>query len=154
MRCIMKTLPASVVVAGVVFIAALSAACSGSGSSSTLPTAPTATAPTGTATVESFDGTVDVAGSDVHPFTVTQSSGQVNVTLVTAGPPPTIYVGLAVGTLSNGTCTRITNANVLVQAGAVAQISGTATAGSYCVEVYDAGNQLVSIAYTVTVSHY
>jgi hypothetical protein len=146
----MKTLSALVVT---IFIVALSAACSGG--SSTLPTAPTATTTTtGTPTVESFDGTVDVAGSDVHPFTITQSSSQVNVTLNTAGPPPTIYMGLAVGTYSNSTCTRLTGANVLVQAGTVPQLSGTANAGSYCVEVYDAGNQLAPITYNVSVSHY
>lgn len=147
----MKTLSALVVA---IFIVALSAACSGG--SSTLPTAPTATTttPTGSATVESFDGTVDVGGSDVHPFTVTQASSPVSVTLTVAGPPPTIYMGLAVGTLANGACTALTGANVLVQAGTGAQLSGSANAGSYCVDVYDAGNQLVQITYTVTVSHY
>ena len=63
-------------------------------------------------------------------------------------------MGLAVGTYSNGACTRLTGANVLAQAGTVPQLSGTANAGSYCVEVYDAGNQLVPITYNVSVSHY
>jgi hypothetical protein len=148
----MKTLRAAAALVGVVLIAALSAACSGG--SSTLPTAPTASTPTGTATVESFDGTLDVSGSNVYPFTVTQASSPVNVTLSAATPPPTIYVGLAVGTYSNGTCTFLSGANLLVQAGANAQLSGSANAGSYCVDVYDAGNQLVPITYTVSVSHY
>lgn len=137
-----------------VLIALVSAACSGSGSTtSTLTTAPTATP-----TTESFDGTVAVGGSDFHPFTVTLGGGQVNVTLTGATPPSTIYMGLAVGNYDStaNACTPINTANVVTQAGSVAQLSGTLTnPGSYCVQVYDAGNQLEQqVTYTVTVTHY
>ena len=136
-----------------VFFALLAAACSGGSSS----TSPLATAPTATPTTESFDGAVDVGGTDFHPFTVTLSGGQVNVTLAAATPPATIYMGVAVGSYDStaNTCTRLSGANVVTQAGSVAQLSGTLTnAGGYCVQVYDAGNQLQPVTYTVTVTHY
>jgi hypothetical protein len=103
---------------------------------------------------ETFSGAIDVGGSDWHTFTVLQSGGQVNVTLTTAGPPPTIYMGLGVGTPSGDSCSLITNAQTLTQAATVAQLSGTVNAGMYCVMVFDAGNQTAQITYSVTVTHY
>jgi hypothetical protein len=80
--------------------------------------------------------------------------GQVNAILTAAGPPSTIYMGLGIGTYSSGTCTLLSGGSVITQAGSVAQLSGTINAGSYCVQVYDAGNQSVAVSYTVTVNHY
>lgn len=129
-------------------VAALSA-CSGS-STSSLPTAPSANP-----TSETFTGTVPVGGSDTHNFTVGQSNGQVNVTLTAAGPPATIYMGLGVGTpATDASCTLLTNASIVTPAGTTAQLTGTANAGTYCVVVYDVGNQVGDITYSVTVSHY
>jgi hypothetical protein len=48
----------------------------------------------------------------------------------------------------------LNNAYLTTQAGAAPQLSGTAGAGSYCVVVYDVGNQTGPITYAVTVSHY
>jgi hypothetical protein len=39
-------------------------------------------------------------------------------------------------------------------AGTSAQLTGTLDAGSYCVMVYDAGNQTAPVTYAVTVNHY
>ena len=132
-----------------VALAAAIAACTSSDSSSSNSTSPTATV-----TTENFSGTVDVGGSAVHPFTVALSNGQLNVILTSAGPPSTIYEGLGIGTYASSTCTLLTNGSVITQAGATAQLSGTVNAGSYCVKVYDAGNQTAAISYTVTVNHY
>ena len=90
----------------------------------------------------------------MNPFTVTLSGGQVNVNLTAAGPPSTIYMGVGVGTYSAPTCTLLTNGSVVTQAGTTAQLSGTLNAGSYCVMVYDAGNQSAPVSYSVTVNHY
>jgi hypothetical protein len=114
----------------------------------------TATSPTATVTTEAFTGNVDAVGRDVHQFSVTLSGGQVNVDLTAAGPPSTIYMGLGVGTFSDSTCTLITNGSAVTQAGSTAQLSGTLNAGSYCVMVYDAGNQVATVSYAVTVNHY
>lgn len=125
-----------------------------SGGDSTSSTTSSTTSPTTSVTTENFTGSVDVGGKDVHTFTVALSGGQLNVILTAAGPPSTIYMGVGVGTYSSGTCTLLSNGYLVTQAGATAQLSGTVNAGSYCVVVYDAGNQTAAITYAVTVSHY
>jgi hypothetical protein len=114
----------------------------------------TTTSPSTPIITENFTGTVDPSGTSVNPFTVATSGNQVNVILTAAGPPTTIYMGIGVGTYANATCTLLTNGSVVVQAGATAQLSGTVNAGTYCVEVFDAGNQTAQISYAVTVTHY
>ena len=121
------------------------------GSSSSSLASPSLTA---MATTETFQGTVDVGGISTNPFTVGVSGGQVNVTLTAAGPPSTIFMGLAVGGVSSGVCTPLSGAAVIAQGGSAAQLSGTAAAGSYCVMVYDVGNQSAPVDYSVTVSHF
>lgn len=138
--------------ATILIVLASAFACT-SGSDSTSSTSST-TSPTTAVTTESFTGTVDVGGKDVHAFTVALSGGQLNVILTAAGPPSTIYMGLGIGTYSGDTCTLISNGYLVTQAGATAQLSGTVNAGSYCVMVYDAGNQTAQITYAVTVNHY
>lgn len=133
----------------VFMLAALVTACGGSTNPSSSLLAPSAMLST-----ETFAGTVDIGGSDSHTFSVLQSGGQVNVTLTAAGPPPTIYMGLGVGTPSGGSCALLTNAQILTQAATVAQLSGTVDAGAYCVMVFDAGNQTAQITYSVTITHY
>ncbi|HVZ22723.1 MAG TPA: hypothetical protein VG871_16735 [Vicinamibacterales bacterium] len=129
------------VLAAAVFLAG----CGGSSSPS---------APSGTPTTETFTGTVAIGAGDSHPFTIAQSGGEVDVTLTAAGPPPTIYEGLGIGTYAGTTCTPISSATTLAQAGSTAQLTGVLDAGSYCVEVYDVGNQTAAATYTVTVSHF
>jgi len=124
------------------------AACSSSGSNTTV------TSPSTDPTTDVFTGTVPVGGSDSHTFTISLSNGQVNVILTQAGPPATIYEGLGIGTPSGSTCSILTGGAVATPAGATAQLSGTAAAGSYCIVVYDIGNQTSDITYSVTVTHY
>ena len=113
---------------------------------------------TGTPVTETFTGTVVVAGSDIHSFVV-NVSGTVNVTLTAAGPPATIPMGLGVGspTTSNGSlaCSLLTGATTSTPAGTTPQLSGTLTAGPYCVAVFDNGSgvQTAPVTYTVTVFH-
>ena len=127
--------------------AALAAACGGSSNPSTV------TAPTGTVTTDTFNGTVQPGGSSINPFTVTVG-GTVSVTLVSAGPPSTITMGLGIGNPSStGTCSFLSGGTTVTQAGSTAQLSGTLAAGSYCVAVVDVGNAAGPITYTVTVAH-
>jgi hypothetical protein len=118
------------------------------GSSSTQTISPT----TATLTTETFTGTVDVASVDFHNFTAAQA-GTVNVTLTAAGPPATIFMGLGVGTPSGSTCALLSGGTTITPAGTVAQLSGTITAGTYCVQISDVGNQTATVTYTVTVAH-
>jgi hypothetical protein len=126
---------------------AFAAACGGSSNPSTV------TAPTGTVTTDTFNGTVQPGGSSINPFTVTVG-GTVSVTLVSAGPPSTITMGLGIGNPSStGTCSFLSGGTTVTQAGTTAQLSGTLAAGSYCVAVVDVGNAAGAITYTVTVAH-
>jgi hypothetical protein len=129
-------------------IAVLLSACSNGGSSSSI------TGPSLATVTENFTGTVDVGGLDFHPFTVTAAGRQTDVIMTAAGPPATIFMGLGVGSLSGDVCSLISNAVVVVQAGTAAQLSGTTSAGSYCVAVFDVGNQSAPVDYAVTVTHY
>jgi hypothetical protein len=104
-------------------------------------------------TTETFMGTVDPGGLAFHPFTVAQQ-GEVDITLTAAGPPVTISMGLGIGTPTGSTCSlNIQGGMVPAQASTVPQLVGTAAAGSFCVAVYDIGNQAATVSYTVTVAH-
>ena len=78
------------------------------------------------------------------------------MTLTAAGPPPTVAMGLGVGTLSADgvVCTVFPNTSVVAGAALRPQIAGTIDAGTYCVTVFDAGNQTGSVDYAITVLHY
>jgi hypothetical protein len=108
----------------------------------------------GDPTVEMFTGTVSPGSIDWHPFSVTNGNGVINVTLTAAGPPATIYMGLGVGTATDTDCTLFTSGQTLTQAGSAPQLSGTAGAGKFCVAVFDVGNQVADVMYSVTVSRY
>jgi hypothetical protein len=132
-------------------VLACTACSSGSNSgSSTSPSTPPL-APTS----ETFMGTVPVNGSDAHPFVVNLSNGQVTANLTAAGPPTTISMGLGIGTIASGACTLLPNGYVITPPGPTAQLGGNNfTSGTYCVAVFDVGNQLADVAYSVTVTHY
>jgi hypothetical protein len=114
----------------------------------TPPASPTPVTPTVT---ETFTGTLTLAGNNSHPFIVGQVGG-VRVSLT--GVTPSAAVGIGVGTpsTSTGTCTVLANLTAVLQPGV--QMSGTATiAGGYCIAVFDVGNLVESVTYTITVLH-
>jgi hypothetical protein len=133
---------------------AFAAACGGSNSTSTV------TAPTGTLTTDTFNGTLNppVNGqlqANVHTFTVTTTGGNITITLVSAGPPSTIQLGLGLGNPSaSGTCSIISGFTTQTSAGSTSQLGATgAPSGAYCVVVADVGNVLQAVNYTITVAH-
>ena len=129
-------------------------ACS-PGGGSTAPSTPPSTAAPLPPTVDTFTGTVHVGGNDSHSFVVALSNGQLTATLTAAGPPPTIAMGFGIGTPANGVCTVASNAAYVGPAGPSPQLSGTGVSGgTYCVMVYDAGNQSADVTYTAVVTHY
>ena len=137
-------------------IAITAAACGGSNAASTV-TAPTA----GPIVTETFTGTLNppvggVFQANSHTFTVATGGGNINITLLSAGPPSTIQLGLALGNPSStGACAIIAGFVVpSTPAGSTAQLPATgAPAGAYCVVVADVGNVLQPVTYTVTVAH-
>jgi hypothetical protein len=114
---------------------------------------PTATTPTVPRTTETFSGTVQVGGSVFHSFRV-GATGSSDVTLTAASPPPTIVMGLALGTPDDaGNCNRLAGATVNVAAGPTAQLASLTSTATLCVQIRDVGNQTSPVAYTVSVTH-
>lgn len=118
----------------------------GCGSSNSTPTTPTS----GHA-VETFNGTLQPLGTNVHDFTI-GITGEVTVTLTSAGPPPNITLGVGIGTPNGAVCSLIQAQSV--SAANIAQITGQADPGSYCISVYDTGTLTAPVNYTVVVSHF
>jgi hypothetical protein len=121
---------------------ALVVSACGSSSSGTAPSTSTGL------TTDTFTGTVAVKGSDSKSFTVAVT-GVVSVTLTVAPVPMTLSVGLPG---SNG-CAPLPGATQLATPGALAQVAGEVTPGTYCVLVADPGTLTAAAAYTVTVNH-
>jgi hypothetical protein len=146
----LRVLPGKVPMRGLVVAALLvcalaTVACQNS--SNDLPGIPVTPVPM----TETFTGTVAVGGLDFKPFTVT-ISGTVSATLTAVGPNPLAIVVLGIGTPSATTCALVTNGATTAQASTTAQLSGSLTAGSYCVQVQDIQN-LGPLTYSVTVVH-
>lgn len=111
------------------------------------------TTPTTPRTTETFSGTVQVGGSAFHSFRV-GATGSTDVTLTAASPPPTIVMGLALGTPDDaGNCNRLAGASVNTPAGSTAQLASLTSSATLCVQIRDVGNQTAPVAYTVSVTH-
>ena len=98
---------------------------------------------------ESFEGMLATNGASTFPFAVS-SSGAVTATLA-AVSDAAIAIGLSIGTW-NGTACQV----VLARDGAVAgdQIVGQASnVGTLCARVYDIGNVVAPVTFTITVQH-
>jgi hypothetical protein len=134
----------------------LSTACDPGNKQSAVDLTPPTSPTNPTARTETFTGQVEVAGRAFHPFTVTLNNAAASVNLSAAGPPPSIAMGLGVGTYvaTPESCTLLNNGFTVTPAGAQPQLAGSLAAGSYCVVVYDVGNQTGPITYSVTVSHF
>lgn len=113
------------------------------------PVAPATPTPAPATTTDMFTGTLNVLGSNTHPFTVSQIGAiMVSVDSIVPGAA----VGIGVGTPSGANCLLIQNLTVV--AGPNTQISGTATiTGTFCISVFDVGNLVEAVDYAVTVRH-
>jgi len=103
-------------------------------------------------TTEAFSGTLEVASAASFAFVVLEN-GTVNVTLVEVGGtlvPPTIMLGLGIGTPSGRGCS---SSPTMVQAGAEPQVSVTLAPGRYCVGLSDVGNLLAPATFFITIAH-
>src|SRR3954465_8464281 len=121
-------------------VALVVAAASAAGDTADPTTAASAPSVVVPPTTENFTGTVAVGGSDVKGFNILLTGGTVTVTLTAAGPPSAIAMGLGLGNLSGATCTLI--ASTSAPPSNNPQLSGTVSAGSYCVKVSDPGTQV------------
>ena len=112
-------------------------------------TAPTSSVPENK--LETFTGSVAPGGNSSHVFTVASPS-PVFVTLTQVGPS-SVAMGIGIGLSSGSTCSLLPGASQNTSAGSVVQLSGLVTPGTFCVQIFDVGNQSETVTYTVTVSH-
>ena len=112
------------------------------------PTSPTPTTP---ATVtDTFTGTVNRNGAASHNFT-TSAAGVVTATLKSLSPNPEIVVGFAVGTWNGSVCNVVLVRDRAVQSTVIyGNVNAT---GDLCVRVYDVGNIVEPVEYSVEVAH-
>jgi hypothetical protein len=122
--------------------------------------ATTATGPTQNLTTDILTGTVQppvngVLQSSTNNFTVGQGGGSISVQLTSATetlPGGNLQTGvtmlISIGTVSGSTCTPIANAQTTA-----GSLTGSLAAGTFCVQVSDATNQLGPVAYAVAVQH-
>lgn len=121
----------------------------------------TTTTPTPTPITETFDGTLNAAGTNVHTVVAALTGGAITATLTVVGPDPTKTIGFSLGTLNPTTnvCTVVFD-NPAALPGAVFNATAS-TAGFYCARVYDNGSVTAAVAdgsassftYTMTVAH-
>lgn len=131
---------------GAVLLAAAlsSSACS----DPVVPSAPTPAAPT---ILDTFTGTLQVNGSNSHPFAVQQVGG-IRVSITQIDPSSAVSVGVGTPSTTSGQCLAISSLTAVALPGT--QISGTATiTGNFCIAVIDVGNLVEPVSYTITVLH-
>jgi hypothetical protein len=141
--------------AALAFVAALAVACTNSTDSSTPPLGILTLPSNARLTTDRFTGNLPIGGRANHTFTVTTGTQPINVTLTTAGPPSNVALGFGVGTLgTDGVCTPFPNSSTVAAAATKPQLAGTIDAGSFCLTVFDAGNQTGPVDYAFVVLHY
>jgi hypothetical protein len=133
-------------------LAVMAAGCSNSTSpTSTTSTTTSTTTPT---TTETFASNLAVGGFAYYTFNIV-TNGTVNVTLTNvrgAGVPPTVQLGLGIGTPSTGDCNM--TSQVVAGTGSTApQLTGTFGPGTFCVRVFDVGNLAGPASFTATIAH-
>lgn len=128
------------------FAAALGAACDQS------QTAVSPTPSTPSPVSVTYSTSFGPQGSASRSFSVPQA-GTVSATLLEAGPPSTVTLGLGLGIPRSDGAGCTLAISVITAAGPDAQVSSAVDAGSYCVKVFAAGGLTGEVAVTVTLVH-
>jgi len=131
-------------VASIAIVAALSAACGNSGTTTSPST--TSTAPV----TVTFASSVAVRGSASRAFTMT-TAGTVRVTLSTFGNG-TIPAGVGIGVPASGAPCSVAQ-SVITVPGDSPQIVTSADAGTYCAEVFDTGSLIQDTPFSLVIEH-
>lgn len=129
-------------------LALVAAGCGSDDESATTPTTPTPATVT-----ETFQGAIAQGQTGSHAFVVS-TTGAVTMGLTSVGPLSTMSLGVAIARWDGTACGAAITKNDNARAAATA-LTGTATAGNYCVQVYDSGNvpEGWTVTYTVEVKH-
>ena len=130
--------------APIVFLAAVSSACSGSG----MTTSPSTTS-TSPVTV-TFASEVAVRGSASRAFTLT-TGGTVKVTLTTFGNG-SLAAGVGIGVPASGAPCSLAE-SVITTPGDAPQIVTSADAGTYCAQVFDPGSLGADTPFSLVIEH-
>ena len=104
-----------------------------------------------TAATDTFASFLAIGGSSAHTFPVS-NSGSIIVTLT--GVIPSFSIGVGIGIPGSPTPSCILSSSLTTIAGTAPQISVPVDAGTYCVEVYDAG--MLSdpgVSFSLTIAH-
>jgi hypothetical protein len=102
-----------------------------------------------TAATDTFASFLAIGGSSAHTFPVSKS-GTIVVTLTSV--TPSLMVGVGIGIPGSSTCILSSSSNAT--AGLTPPITIPVDAGTYCVEVYDAGALNVpGVAFSMTIAH-
>jgi hypothetical protein len=102
-------------------------------------------------TTETFSGSLGQRDTKLYTFTVSQA-GTVTITLTSLGPAP-VAVGLGIGTPNGTTSCTLISAIPSATAGTTPQLTVTENPGSYCVDIYDAGNLTGASTFSITIVH-
>jgi hypothetical protein len=112
------------------------------------PAAPTPDSPT--EVIDTFAGTLTPNGGITHTFVV-ERAGTATVRVVALTPSDAV-VGLGMGPLSGQACSQTIARD---NANASTVLVGTASAGNFCVRVFDAAGSLTGpVDYELTVTHF
>jgi hypothetical protein len=117
-------------------------------------TTPSPTTPTPATTTETFSGSVEHLATSGNSFVVS-TNGAVTIELTSVEPLATLALGVGVTSWDGTACgTTPISKNDNARSGVTA-LSGTATAGNYCVTVYDSGNvpEGWTVSFSVQVVH-
>ena len=128
----------------IAFVAALAAACSNSGTTTSPST--TSTSPV----TLTFASEVAVRGTASRAFTMT-TGGTVKVTLTTFGNG-TIPAGVGIGVPASGAPCSVAQ-SVITSPGDSPQIVTSADAGTYCAEVFDTGLLIQDTPFSLVIEH-
>jgi hypothetical protein len=123
------------------------AATLGCGSDAATTTSPSATT---TPSTETFTSSVAMHGSTTRSF-VMSTAGTVKVDLATLGNGA-VMAGLGVGVMASGAPCSLAQ-SIVTGPGTSPQLVTSADAGTYCIQVYDAGMLTEDTPFSLTVEH-
>jgi hypothetical protein len=104
-----------------------------------------------TAATDTFASFLAIGGSTAHTFPVSQS-GTLVITLTSVTPSSVVGLGIGIPGASTSTC--ILSSSVNATAGSTPPITVPVDAGTYCVEVYDAGTLTApGASFSLTIAH-
>jgi len=104
---------------------------------------------------ETFTGTLQPLGLDFKTFTVKYalSATDLSVVVNSLTPLSSITIGVGFGVVSGATC-AVQISNAATPIGQEQFVPSGASAGTYCIQIYDVNTVTEAVTYSMTVKHY